>query len=124
MYLIVGSMFELFLRLQHDCPYNDLSKKYPEARISQWCNGFADILEIEANGLEAYEALQHELSSASTKHSSRIISKTLCQDKFQLVARTCFCGSTGTSASPIMAKHDFMEVPPTVMMGGWEYYRR
>lgn len=116
-------MFELFLRLQHECPYNDLSKKYPEARISQWCNGSADILEIEANGLEAFEQLQHELSSASSKHSSRILSKTLCQDKFQLVARTCYCGAYGTMASPIIAKHNFMEVPPIVMMGGWEHYR-
>lgn len=116
-------MFELFLRLQHECPYNDLSRKYPEARISQWCNGAADILEIEANGLETYEQLQHELSSASTKHSSRIISKTLCQDKFQLVARTCYCGEYGTSATSVIAKHNFMEVPPTVLMGGWEHYR-
>jgi len=116
-------MLELFLRLQHECPYNDLSKKYPEARISQWCNGSADILEIEANGLETYEKLQQELSSASTKHSSRILSKSLCQDKFQLVARTCYCGSYGTSANPIIAKHNFMEVPPTVLMSGWEHYR-
>jgi predicted DNA binding protein len=116
-------MFELFLRLQHECPYNDLSKKYPEARISQWCNGAADILEIEANGLETYEQLQHELSSASSKHSSRIISKSLCEDKFQLVARTCYCGAYGVSAGTIIAKHNFMEVPPTVLMGGWEHYR-
>ncbi|HZY47271.1 MAG TPA: helix-turn-helix domain-containing protein [Candidatus Bathyarchaeia archaeon] len=116
-------MFELFLRLQHECPYNDLSRKYPEARISQWCNGSADILEIEANGLETFEQLQKELNSVSNTKSSKIISKTLCQDKFQLVARTCYCGAYGTSAGSIIAKNNFMEVPPTVLMGGWEHYR-
>lgn len=116
-------MFELFLRLQHECPYNDLSRKYPEARISQWCNGSADILEIEANGLETFEQLQRELSLVSKGQSNKILSKTLCQDKFQLVARTCYCGAYGTSANPIISKNNFMEVPPTVLMGGWEHYR-
>jgi predicted DNA binding protein len=73
--------------------------------------------------LETYEQLQQELSSASSKHSSRIISKSLCEDKFQLVARTCYCGAYGASAGTIIDKHNFMEVPPTVLMGGWEHYR-
>ncbi len=118
-------MFELFLRIQHDCPNNDLSRKYPDARISVWCNSGTDILEVEAGGLESFEGLQRELSGQCKSYRGRIISKTYCQDKFQLVARTCTCsaGEKTTSTGPIIERHNFMEVPPTVLMGGWEHYR-
>lgn len=120
-------MFELFLRLrpeaEHGDPYNHLSWKFPEARISLWCNDAADILEIEADGFASFEELQKELVSSSRIFGGKIISKTLCQDKFQLVARTCLCGKTGTPIGPIVHRNNFMGVPPTVLFGGWEYHR-
>src|SRR5215472_16333409 len=96
-------MFELFLRIQHDCPNNDLSRKYPDARISVWCNSGTDILEVEAAGFESFEGLQKQLSGQWNEYNGRIISKTYCQDKFQLVARTCTCsaGANTTSTGPI-----------------------
>src|SRR5213594_1702904 len=122
-------MFELFLRIQHKCPNNDLSRKFPGARISVWCNSGADILEIEADGLESFEGLQRELAGQCSRLEGRIrgriISKTYCQDRFQLVARTCMCtrGEETTSTGPIIERYKFMEVPPTLLMGGWEHYR-
>jgi predicted DNA binding protein len=122
-------MFELFFRIQHKCPNNDLSVRFPGARISVWCNSGADILEIEADGFESFEGLQRELdgqcSRLEGRIKGRIISKTYCQDKFQLVARTCMCrrGEETTSVGPIIERHNFMEVPPTILMSGWEHYR-
>ena len=73
-------MFELFIRIQHTCPNNDLSRKYPDARISVWCNSGADILEIEADGFESFEGLQKELTpqciSYGGRYRGQIISKT------------------------------------------------
>jgi hypothetical protein len=118
-------MFELFLRLQpepqHEDGHNRLSKKFPNARFSLWCNNGTDILEIEADGLETFEGLQKEMASSSKTYNSKIISKTYLQDKFQLVARTCMCG--GTPISPIVEGHNFMRIEPIVFMGGWEYHR-
>ncbi len=118
-------MFELFLRLQpepqHEDGHNQLSKKFPNARFSLWCNSGTDILEIEADGFETFEGLQREMASTSKTHNSKIISKTYLQDKFQLVARTCMCG--GTPISPIIEEHNFMRIEPIVFMGGWEYHR-
>lgn len=120
-------MFELFLRLQptpeHEDPYNHLTQKFPSARFSFWCNGSADILEIEADGFGTFEELQKELVSSSKALEGKIISKTLCSDKFQLVARTCVCGKPGMPIGTIIERHNFMEVPPMVFMGGWEYHR-
>ncbi len=116
-------MFELFLRFQHECPYNDLSRKYPESRISMWCNGSADILEVEADSLESFDGLQRDLSSLSKDQGTRILSKTIHQGKLQLVAKTCACSLIPTSTSPVFEKYNFMEVPPEVMTDGWEHYR-
>ncbi len=74
-------MFELFLRLQHECAYNDLSRKFPEARISTWCNSGADILEIESDGLETFDGIQKELATHSKEYSAKILSKTITQGK-------------------------------------------
>jgi len=116
-------LFELFLRFQHDCPYNDLSRKYPESRISMWCNGAADILEVEADSLESFDGVQKDMASMSKDQESKILSKTIHQGKLQLVAKTCACAQIPTSTSPVFEKYNFMEVPPTVMAGGWEHYR-
>src|SRR5213593_3243636 len=116
-------MFELFLRFQHDCPYNDLSRKYPSSRISLWCNGSADILEVEADSLESFDGLQRDLVSLSKDQRTRILSKTIQQGKLQLVAKTCACGLIPAKVDPVFEKYNFMQVPPEVMTDGWEHYR-
>jgi len=123
-------LFELFFRFQptlgHGDHYNRLTTKFPTARFSLWCNGGTDVLEIEAAGLASFEDLQKEITSTTNAHlDGKIISKTYCQDKFQLVARTCCCGSDhkGTPISPIIQRHNFMRIPPLVLAGGWEYHR-
>ena len=116
-------MFELFLRVQHDCPFNDLSRKYPETRISQWCNSAADVLEVEADSLESFEGMQKDLVLMGKDKGAKILSKTIHQGRLQLVAKTCVCNKMETSTTPIIERNNFMEIPPTVLLGGWEHYR-
>src|SRR5205809_7025209 len=89
-------MFELFLRIQPDerneDPHNRLSKKFPGARIAVWCNDHTDILEIEADGLDAFQEMQKELVYYSKEYQSRIIAKTLCHVTFQVVVRCWIWG--------------------------------
>ncbi len=103
-----------------------MTTKFPDARFSLWCNGNTDVLEIEAAGFGSLEELQNEITTSTKAHlDGKIISKTYLQDKFQLVARTCCCGSDhkGTPISPIIQRHNFMRIPPLVLAGGWEYHR-
>ena len=121
-------MFELFLRVQPDerneDPHNRLSKKFPGARIALWCNDHTDILEIESDGLDSFQEMQKELVYYSKEYQSKIIAKTLCQDKFQMVVRTCICGvGQGTSVGSIVRANNFLQMPPPVFFGGWEYHR-
>ena len=121
-------MFELFLRVQpsekNEDPHNLLSKKFPGARFALWCNDHTDILEIESDGLDSFQQIQKELEYYSTRYKSKIIDKTLCQDKFQLVARTCLCGSEDNiTVGSVARANNFLQMPPPVFFGGWEYHR-
>src|SRR5437016_14000944 len=37
--------YEVAFKLQHECPYNAFSTKYPSVIISHWCNWSRDVLE-------------------------------------------------------------------------------
>src|SRR5437899_3845907 len=88
-----------------------------------WCHHAADILEIEADGFATFEGLQKEMTTIAKSGRGKIISKSFHQGKFQLIAKTCMCAGNGKGTDPIIARHNFMEVPPTILMGGWEHYR-
>src|SRR6266568_5098387 len=106
-------MYELFLRVQpsekNEDPHNRLSKKFPGARISLWCNDHTDILEIESDGLDSFQEIQKEIAFYSARYKSKIIGKTLCQDKFQLIARTCICGpEAGLTVGSVVRDNTFL----------------
>src|SRR5437667_8964704 len=68
--------------------------------------------------------MQKELAYYSKEYQSKIIAKTLCQDKFQMVVRTCICGvGQGTSVGSIVRANNFLQMPRPVFFGGWEYHR-
>ncbi len=54
---------------------------------------------------------------------AKILSKTIHHGRLQLVAKTCVCNKMEASTSPIIERNNFMEIPPTVLLGGWEHYR-
>jgi len=45
------AVYEIEFRLQHDCPYNNLSRKYPNLVFAQWCNYAMEVLEISYKDL-------------------------------------------------------------------------
>ena len=104
--------------------HNRLSDKFPGTRLSLWCNDHTDILEIEADGLEAFDSIQKELAVISKEQDSKIVSKSYLQDKLQLVVRQCVCGGEGKlPIAPLFQKYNFMEVPPIIFFDGWHYHR-
>src|SRR5438552_16289255 len=68
--------------------------------------------------------MQKEFFYYTKEYQSKIIAKTLCQDKFQMVVCTCICGGgQGTSVGSIVRANNFLQMPPPVFFGGWEYHR-
>src|SRR5438445_13006544 len=88
-----------------------------------WCNHAADILEIEADGFATFEGLQKEMTTIAKSGRGKIISESFHQGKFQLIAKTCMCAGNGKGTVLIIARHNYIEVRPTDLMGAWEQYR-
>ena len=58
------AVYEIDFKLQHDCPYNNLSRKYPNVLFSQWCNYSMEVLEVsfkELNELSEFQAVQEDI---------------------------------------------------------------
>ena len=60
-------MYELALRFQHRCPYSDLSRMFPLARISLWDNLQKEFLDVRSNYPKDWPRLSRELRCEVTK---------------------------------------------------------
>lgn len=117
------TLYEAAFRLQHDCPFNDLSKQNPELVISSWCNSQTDVMEISADDPSAFAHLQKDLKSVEKALGTKITRKSNSSRNLQIVIQHCGCENVPAPVSPVFEKNNCLELQPTVYRGGWEYYR-
>ena len=70
------AVYEIEFRLQHDCPYNNLSRKYPNLVFAQWCNYAMEVLEISYKDLSEFQTVQDEIQQYLTKLGAKIARKS------------------------------------------------
>ncbi|MEM0117723.1 MAG: helix-turn-helix domain-containing protein [Conexivisphaerales archaeon] len=111
-------MYQLRVRLEHDMPFSDLSKKIPEAYISRWCNLQVDVLEIQADSIEKVEAyVKDSLTnlSATPIHIARF-------DNAMEVVVKCKCAMENSSIA-IAEASGCIPVMPVTYREGYEYLK-
>ena len=117
------TLYETAFRLQHDCPFNDLSKRYPEVVMSSWCNYENDVLEVTFDDKEDLEALQKDLKSMARALKTRILRKSNSNRNAQVVIQRCGCANIPAPVTPVFERNNCLEIQPAIYKGGWEYYR-
>jgi len=85
------TLYEIELRLQHDCPYNDLSKAHPSLVISHWCSSGRDVLEISCEDLDLFQTLQQDIQRIEHALGAKVIRKSFSKPHMQLVVQHCGC---------------------------------
>jgi predicted DNA binding protein len=115
-------MYEISLRFQHECPYSDLSRKFPQARLSLWDNLRREFLDVKSNERKDWPSMNRELEALAMNKGSKILRKTSDGRSFQFMIMTCACERRGTTLDWIMGS-DCLFVPPIRFHGGWETYR-
>jgi predicted DNA binding protein len=114
--------YEVGFKLQHDCSFNRLSKKFPSAVLAWWTNFDQDVLEGTTGAPDTLREYQSELQKAIREMGGRVARSTITDSKCQLVV-----GWDGTkweySTSRAFVKHNCLVLQPTVHTGGWEWYR-
>jgi predicted DNA binding protein len=116
-------LYELGIKLQHECVFNNLSKQRPALVISHWCNSGRDILEISCDDLDLFQSLQQDIQQLERSLGTKIIRKSFSGPHIQVVIQHCACAKSKTSLTPVFEKHNILELQPCVYKGGWEYYR-
>ncbi len=116
-------LYEIGFKLQHDCPYNELSKQHPKLVISHWCNSEKDVLEISCDDLDVFQKLQQDIQQVERALGTKAIRKSFSSSHVQLVLQHCGCEKMNAPVSPVFEKHNCLRLDPDVYRGGWEYYR-
>ena len=114
-------MYEISLRFQHECPYSDLSRKFPGARLSLWDNLQKEFLDARSNDRRDWPRMNRELEALARNKGSRILRKTSDGRSYQFMIMTCVCERRGSTLDMVMGS-DCLFVPPINFQGGWETY--
>lgn len=114
-------MFEVDLQFQHACPYSDLSRRFPDAKLLLWDNFQKEFLDVRSSNREDWPRLNHELERLARKKGSRILRKTTDGKSYQFMIMTCACERENSTVDMIMAS-DCLFVPPIMIEAGREIY--
>ncbi|MDA4130869.1 MAG: helix-turn-helix domain-containing protein [Thaumarchaeota archaeon] len=119
------TVYEIAYKLQHDCPYNDLSRSLPDITFAHWCNRERDVIEItwEDDEFSAFEDLQRALRDFERRLSTKIVRKSFGGTSAQLVMQSCHCAGIKRAVSPLIEKYNSLAMQPIFYKHGWEWYR-
>lgn len=56
------TLFEVIFRITHDCPFGNISRRFPSLRMFVWCNREHEIYEVIVEKLEDYQVVLDEIS--------------------------------------------------------------
>lgn len=113
-------LHEIGFKVQHVCPFNDLSRKYPRAEMSIWCDRGKEVVEIESKNPETLKDIPDDIE--------KIADIQLCvvkSGRMLLVVKTCNCYTheEGYSITELIDTRDCLLLPPIRFIDGWEHYK-
>ncbi|NYT12762.1 MAG: hypothetical protein GKC03_09510 [Methanomassiliicoccales archaeon] len=109
--------FEMRMEVRHDCPFSNISAKFPDVTIRIWCNTRTHIIELWGGTDEEIEAM---LSVPNLVGESHIAFPS--ERAIRIVSRECDCGDY-KGVSEIIDDHECWYLEPSLIKGGWEQYR-
>jgi len=110
-------LYEVVLKVTHDCPFCNISKKFPALKMFVWCNREHEAIEIATENPEEYSAVRRELSKIG-----RIVDESFDGTKVHMIIKECTCRLENSVGKNIDA-FNLLHISPAIYGGGWEYYR-
>jgi predicted DNA binding protein len=109
------TLYETSVRVRHECPYREISERYPAIAIREWYLGDCQVIEITSPGSPADELLE-EIDDLGT-----ILHESVDESGLHVVTQTCLC-SLEDSIIERFEAYNCLYQPPTVHRQGWEHY--
>jgi len=110
-------LFEVVFKVTHDCPFGNISRKFPSLKMFVWCNREHEVVEAIVEKPEEYAAVMKE-----TSKMDGLIEETSDGHKIHLITKECFCNLENSIGKNIDT-FNLLHVLPVVYEQGWEYYR-
>lgn len=111
------TLFEVVIKVTHDCPLCNISKKFQTLKMFSWCNRENDVVEIIVTEPEEHAAVIKEASKIKG-----IIEVSSDRQNIYFITSKCFCLSENSVIRRI-DEFNLLQVPPIIYDKGWEYYR-
>src|SRR3989475_9553810 len=105
------------VRVQHPCPYCDLSVAFPDVEMALWTSTRSDVFHIAA---PEPARLQRVLRAMLETIGARRITQ---EDTSALVVTHQARWTYPPSVTRLADRRGLWVVPPTIYFGGWETYR-
>ncbi|MDS0301327.1 helix-turn-helix domain-containing protein [Halogeometricum sp. S1BR25-6] len=109
------SLYEASFRVKHECPYREISERYPDLTIREWYLDDCQVIEITAPGSPTDDLLD-EIDRLGT-----ILHESIDDTGLHVVTQSCLC-SLEDSIIERFEAHNCLYQPPTVHRQGWEHY--
>jgi len=110
------SLYQATIRLRHECPYRELSERFPDVTIREWYLSDCQVLEISSQEAPAEELVEEVERLGSILHRSDD------DAGLHVVTRACLCSLENSIVERFEA-HNCLYQPPTVHRHGWEQYQ-
>jgi predicted DNA binding protein len=109
------SMYETSIRVKHECPYREISERYPDLTIREWPLSDCQVLEITSETTPTEELLDDISQIGTVLHESKD------DDGYHVVTQSCLC-SLEQSIIDRFEDHNCLYQSPTIYRQGWEHY--
>lgn len=109
------ALYQASFRLRHECPYRELSERYPDLTIREWYLSDCQVLEVTSAEAPTDELL------ADVEELGTVLHSAVDDAGLHVVTQSCLCSLEGSIIERFEA-HDCLYQPPTVHRHGWEHY--
>jgi len=110
------SLYQATIRLRHECPYRELSERFPDVTIREWYLSDCQVLEISSQEAPAEELVEE------VERLGSILHRSVDDAGLHVVTRACLCSLENSIVQRFEA-HNCLYQPPTVHRHGWEQYQ-
>ena len=108
-------LYEASIRVKHECPYREISERYPDLTIREWPLSDCQVLEITAEATPTDELFDDIERLGTVLHESK------GDGGYHVVTQSCLC-SLEESIIDRFEKHNCLYQSPTIYRQGWEHY--
>lgn len=108
-------LYEASFRVKHECPYREISERYPDLTIREWYLSDCQVIEITSSGWPTDELLEE------IEHLGTVLHESINESGLHVVTQSCLC-SLEDSILERFEEYNCLYQPPTIHRQGWEHY--